>query len=125
MNSEFENQLQSQPMREVPQHWRARILAASQPQPSRWREWFWPCPQAWVGLAAVWIVIFGLNVITGNGLGQAAQATPALSRAALLEFRQQQAVLAELIFPTESPEAEPPKAAAPRRSELRKPFLIV
>jgi hypothetical protein len=125
MNSEFENQLQRQPLREIPLHWRGKILAAAQPQPSRWREWFWPCPQAWATLAAVWIVIFGLNVSMAKDPGQVTQPTPPLSHAALLEFRQQQAMLMTLIVPAEVPEAEPPKPAVPRRSEIRKSCLIV
>jgi hypothetical protein len=125
MNSEFENKLQSQPMREIPPHWRAKILAAAQPKPARWREWFWPCPQAWATLGAVWILIFAVNIGAGKSPSPTAQATPPLSHEALLEFRQQQEILAELIFPMEAPEAEPPKPALPRRSEIRKPFLVV
>jgi len=34
MNADFEKQLQSQPMRELPRDWRAEILAAAAPRPS-------------------------------------------------------------------------------------------
>jgi hypothetical protein len=80
MNSdEFERQLRRQPWREVPAGWRAEILHSAQRAAagttagrreklvpagatSWWRDLWWPCPQAWAGLAAVWIVIGALNL---------------------------------------------------------------
>ena len=88
---EFEKQLQRQPLRPVPDHWRAEILreakasvsadvrsdeahAAAQPihllssaatTQAWWREWLWPSPQAWAGLATVWLAILALNM-TGS-----------------------------------------------------------
>ena len=130
MKKDFEDYLRRQSIRPVPAHWREEILRAARPQPqpavsSWWRQWLWPCPQAWAGLAAVWMVILGINVSMGTSPSEFAQATPAFSHEALLEFRQQQAMLTGLIFPEETPEAEPPKTALPRRSELRQPLLIV
>src|SRR5438105_4053189 len=70
---DFEKQLERQPIRTVPAEWRAGILQAasesSVPQPSTtnsqpvswWRELFWPCPQAWAGLAAAWVVILVIH----------------------------------------------------------------
>lgn len=68
---EFEQQLQSQPLRSAPSEWRAEILeaahAARTAHESRvtrqatsvpsWRNWLWPCPQAWAALAAVWMIL--------------------------------------------------------------------
>lgn len=124
MNSDFEKQLQRQPLREIPPHWRGRILANAQPTTGRWREWFWPCPQAWAALAAAWIVILAVDLGTGDYAAQTAPATPPLSREALIELRQRQETLARLIFPEQALEAEPPKSTVPRRSELRKQFLV-
>jgi hypothetical protein len=86
MNSDdFEQQLQRQPVRAVPAEWRMEILqtadraaaaataGVSRPDPVRgltpaaavkswWREFLWPCPQAWAGLAAAWVIILALNV---------------------------------------------------------------
>jgi len=87
---DFEQNLRRQPFREVPSDWRASILqtaraAGNDPAsatlampgvadsgPSAktnvwslgWREWLWPCPQAWAGLAAIWLFIAGLNLTT-------------------------------------------------------------
>jgi hypothetical protein len=74
--NEFEKQLASQPLKSVPTEWRAQILREVRAQASRdvpttssqplsWlRELFWPCPQAWGALAAVWIVIAAFQSIT-------------------------------------------------------------
>src|SRR5260370_32007011 len=74
----FEKQLQRQPIRPVPGICRADISkpdqAAGCPEPSNtkprspswWRELLWPCPQAWAGLAAVWLVILAVNFLTAE-----------------------------------------------------------
>jgi hypothetical protein len=74
--NEFEKQLANQPLKSVPTEWRAQILneaKAHEPRDSRapegrtpsWlRELFWPCPQAWGALAAVWIVIAVFKSLT-------------------------------------------------------------
>jgi hypothetical protein len=73
---EFEQQLQGQPLRRVPAGWREEILRAAhaarpahasriahhEPATPWWREWLWPCPQAWAALAGVWIIILSLNM---------------------------------------------------------------
>jgi len=84
-----------------------------------WRQWLWPCPQAWAGLAAAWVVILVMNLAMGKDPMRTANATVALSRQELRELRQQQQTLAELIFSGETVEAEPPKEGPPPRSEQR------
>lgn len=125
MNSDFENQLQRQAMREVPSQWRGRILgAAGEPAPSRgWLEWLWPCPQAWGALAVIWALIIGLDLGTAaGGPKEIARVIPPMSGEALREYRQQQEILVQLIFSDESrPDAS--KKNLPGRSEL-KPGLL-
>ncbi len=71
----FEKSLQSQPLRPIPPAWRAEILAAAAETPSQpewkagrieswWRALLWPSPVAWAGVAAVWLLIAGLNYFT-------------------------------------------------------------
>lgn len=69
----FEERLRRQPLRPIPSEWRGEILgaaraaASSSRQPastSWWLEWLWPCPRAWAGLAAAWIVILALQYQT-------------------------------------------------------------
>ena len=71
---DFEKQLQEQPMRQVPGHWRGQILqaakavkdesraAAGARQNGSWiYQLLWPCPQAWGALAAIWVVVLFLS----------------------------------------------------------------
>jgi hypothetical protein len=72
-NDPFEDQLRGQPLRHPPADWRKDILAAaarqvrhdspstSQPSVSWWRTLLWPAPQAWAGLAAVWVAILAFH----------------------------------------------------------------
>jgi hypothetical protein len=64
MNSEFENQLQRRPMREIPPHWRSRIIACAQPAHPWWRAWHHPWPRAWATLGAAWVAIFAFYLTT-------------------------------------------------------------
>jgi|KBSSwiStaDraftv2_1062776.scaffolds.fasta_scaffold382332_3 hypothetical protein len=122
MNSdEFEQELQRRPFRPVPPEWRADILAASrvgarrikaepascaggnadrqtEPAPNvvslgSWSEWFWPCPQAWVGLAAVWMVLIGLRVSTPSTSATLARRTSSERELALAAQRRELARL--------------------------------
>jgi hypothetical protein len=83
---DFEKQLAGTPLRAVPQEWRgeilsavqrnrAGILAASPSAGSWWRQLLWPCPQAWAGLSAVWLVICGLHLVAGAEPRAAVQVT--------------------------------------------------
>lgn len=64
--NDFEQELQRQPFREAPKAWRAEILARSAPSareaaPWTWRDWFWPSPIAWAGLAASWLLLWEID----------------------------------------------------------------
>jgi hypothetical protein len=133
MNADFEQQLQRQPLRELPRDWRAEIVAAarrasgprSSTPASRLTSWFWPCPRAWAGLGAAWLVIAGLNLAAERSPAQKADAVAPCSSEALLELRQQQLMLAKLISPPAAVEAEPPQPAYPRRSEIAGTLIFV
>lgn len=135
MNEEmdqFERRLSRQPLRRVPAEWRAEILAAAREaqavQPAErvtHRSWLstlnsqlstilWPCPKAWAGLAAVWILILAVNFSDrdrSRGLADNSAPPPPEMMA---ELKQQQRMLAELMGTRESNDAERPKSSAPR-----------
>ena len=122
MNSEFENQLQRQPMRELPQHWRGKILAAAQPAPAWWREWFSPWPKAWATLGAAWMVIFFFHLTTPNDPHQAGKSYPPPSFAVL---QQQTLMMAQLLGPIDPDEHRPALPAEPKpRSEKSRKELM-
>ena len=120
---DFESQLRRQPRRPVPAEWRAEILEAAQaanarlsaldsrPSPAPWwREWLWPCPQAWAGLAALWIVIIGLNAeppaTSAAAASPSATPTPEM-KTALAAQRRELARLLDLPIQPASPAAIP------------------
>jgi hypothetical protein len=131
---DFENQLQRQPLRAAPAEWRAEILQASlasvSPRASRlaphalpwWREWLWPSPQAWAGLAAVWLVILGLNATTASRSVEIAKQSPGPSPEVETTLAAQRRELARLLDnfsePTPAPKAGPP---GPRSENVSPP----
>ena len=131
---EFENQLQRQPLREVPTEWRTEILlaaqAASSPRASHptphaspwWREWLWPSPQAWAGLAAVWLVIVAFNVTTSPHSAEMAKQAPKLSPEAETTLAAQRRELARLLDNfTETTPAPKPVPPGPRSENVSPP----
>jgi len=129
---DFEKQLQRQPLRKVPSEWRGEILNAAcvssiplashpAPQASRWwQEWLWPSPQAWAGLAALWIVVLGLNLTAPSDKATAIAFTttviPAVTATNLAEQRRELARLLDNTF--DPPQARKSSTPPGPRSEL-------
>src|SRR5437667_10030091 len=127
--NDFEERLRRQSMRPIPRQWRGEILDAARrascqppilsPQPTAWwREWLWPCPQAWAGLAAAWLVVFLLNWAARDPVHVATASKAAPAPELFLALKEHRRLLAELIgTPTT---LEPGKPLEPRpRSELQ------
>jgi hypothetical protein len=84
-----------------------------------WLELIWPSRRIWTGLAAVWILILVVNFSQrDNSQMMAMKSSPSLEM--ILAFRQQERLLAELIGPNETHDAEPPKIFSPRPSSERR-----
>ena len=149
MNTEdFEKRLQRQPLRQIPGEWREEILSAAReaslpehaPRTThhvpakasllstlhhQLSTLLWPHPTAWAGLAAVWLVILGINLTTRHGSTALAKHSAPVSPQVIMAFQEQERLLAELIGPSEVPVAERPKPAPPRpRSERRRELLV-
>jgi hypothetical protein len=132
MNFDFEESLRRQSLRPIPIEWRAEILraardgrhAAAHRSHPWWREWLWPCPRAWAGLAAAWGIILLLHVTAPEepaGAGQVASA----SRQDFAFLRQETEIIAQLSDSEENRPAPPPQPAAlkPRSSRRVKQFI--
>jgi hypothetical protein len=133
MNPDFEEYLRRQSIRPVPAEWREEILrAAMAPQERRptkpaaapwWREWLWPCPRAWAGLAAAWGIILLLNVTAPDDPSAPARAA-SVSWQDFAFLRQETEMIAHLSDPEEYHSAPPPEPPAlkPRSSRnVKKP----
>src|ERR1041385_8200304 len=128
---EFEQKLQRQPLRKIPAAWRDEILAAARtaavprhPTPATryspwWRDLFWPAPQAWAGMAALWVVIFGLRLATHDAAQLAGSKTsepPELVAA----LRPQKLLFAELAGTSRSGATRAPASAPSRPRSMRR-----
>ena len=105
-------------------------IAAASPRASRltphalpwWHKWLWPSPQAWAGLAALWVAIAVLNVTTGSRSVELAKQTPKPSLDAETTLAAQRRELARLLDnftePVPVPKAGPP---GPRSENVSPP----
>jgi len=85
----------------------------------------WPHPVAWGGLAAVWVVILGMNLTTRDASQAVAKHAPPVSPQIFMAFQEQERLLSELLGPRETPVAERPKPVPSRpRSEGQRALLM-
>src|SRR5258708_8838708 len=122
---EFEQHLQRQPLRSPPEEWRREILEAanaaarartpafSPPGEPWWREWLWPSPRAWGGLAAAWVLILSLNTAKLATPPGVASVSPPPSREMIMALSAQRRELAELL--DDAQEKSPATKPAPPR----------
>ncbi len=142
-DSPLEDRLRHQPLKPVPAGWREDILrqaarAVERRQPalvatvswyqtlrSRLAGLLWPAPRAWGALAAVWVVILGLNFAARDTAPQriARQSVPPSAEVRRL-LRQQEELFVELVgATTKSAAAWPKPAALPPQSRRRDKFF--
>jgi len=83
-----------------------------------WLELIWPCRRIWAGLAAVWVVILGVNASLSDKPRIVANNSPP-SPEVLMALKEQRRVLAELIQTIPVEAVEPPRRGPQPRSERR------
>lgn len=85
-----------------------------------WQELIWPCRRTWAALAAVWLLMLGVNVSLRDP-GQITLAKPSPSGGMMMALQQQERLLAELSEPPKTRAGtSPPKPIAPQpRSDRR------
>jgi len=131
---DLEQKLQRQPLRQIPGEWREEILSAANKVGTARRavrgrlgeaslpNWFssllWPHPAAWAGLAAVWILILAVDFSMRDQAPVTAEKSAPPSPEVIVELKQQQRMLAELIGPRDEHDADRSKSFVPQpRSE--------
>ena len=132
---DFETRLSRQPLRRIPAEWRNEILregwnaavagigdagTASLPM-LNWRmalaNFFWPHPKAWAGLAAVWILIFAVDLSVRDKSPVVAEKAAPPSQELVAELKDQRRWQAELIGSSQASEAVMPRYLPQPRSE--------
>ncbi|MGO8839172.1 MAG: hypothetical protein ACLQAH_15820 [Limisphaerales bacterium] len=148
---DFEHKLQRQPLRQVPAGWREEILAAadvnrrqvinreevgrgftSAATRSTWLSTvnaqlsaiLWPHPKAWAGLAAVWVLIFAVNFSIRDKSPVMAGKSAPTSPEVMVELRQQQRMLVELIGLRDTRAADRAKPLVPQPRSERAEILM-
>jgi hypothetical protein len=122
MNFDFEEYLRRQSIRPVPAQWRGEILRAARAQPVAspwWREWLWPSPRAWAGLAAAWGVILLLTVTAPDERAAGGRGATS-ARQAFAMLQEETEIIAQLSVSEESRPAPPPQPAAPQPRSSRR-----
>ena len=77
-------------------------------------ELVWPCRRTWAALAAVWIALFIFNVSQRDKSELAARKLPPPSPEAIMAWRQQERLLAELIGSSGTGDTERRKIFLPK-----------
>jgi hypothetical protein len=90
-----------------------------------WRELIFPCHRTWTALAAVWVLIFIFNISQRDKSELAARKLPPPSPEAIMAWRQQERLLAELIGPSTPGDAERRKIFLPKPRTENAEFLAV
>jgi hypothetical protein len=88
-----------------------------------WRELIFPCRRTWAALAAVWMALFIFNVSQRDKSELAARKLPPPSPEAIMAWRQQEKLLAELIGPSGTSDAERRKIVLPKPRTENAEFL--
>ena len=135
---QFERRLSELPLRRIPAEWRQEILVAADVNRRSNREFtfaatimlwlrriLWPSPVAWAGLAAIWILILAVDFSVDDKTPVIAEKTAPPSPAVIAQLQQQQRLLAELMGPRESSDADRSKLLAPRPRSERMEFQMV
>jgi hypothetical protein len=134
----LEQRLRDLPVRSVPGAWREDILrAAHQAAHPReesakarlapgWRVWFWPCPEAWAGLAAAWCVILLLHLGSGQTENEHTRyaARPPMPASLWLALDKEHRLLADLNLARSTPSRPPPIVPRPRSDRRAEMFAV-
>jgi hypothetical protein len=120
-----------QPDQMLRARWRKAVLTAKTREPVRqfsfrlalrtaWHELIRPCRHAWAGLAALWLMMAGINAAMSGGQRNVQSAHSSAPTMAFQVFEEQRQVLAELIPPILGEPIEPPRRSHPQPRSERK-----
>jgi len=134
---DFENSLRAPAFRPIPADWREEILKNAkdnQPHEERlqpsivwWRQLLWPCPKAWGGLAAIWVLLLICHWSTSEKQTVSVAQTPPPTQndipiVTVMAFQSRSWNV--LFDPSYAPPVAPKKPFVPRPRSERKTNLI-
>ena len=90
-----------------------------------WREVIWPCRRVWTGMAALWVVLWGINLRLADTPKTDARARSACAPGMFEALEEQRRLLAELIAPADNQPAEPPRPNPQPRSDRHSETLMM
>jgi len=138
---DFEQKLQRQALRQIPAEWREEILKSAndagtvrrvvrgRPRETSLPNWLstslWPHPKAWAGLAAVWVLILAVDFSNRDRSPVRAEKSTPPSPEVIVELKQQQRLLAELIGSRDARDADRSKQSIPRPRSEHAEILMV
>jgi hypothetical protein len=124
------SRLEPQPAMQT--RWRQAVLAAKNPEPVKkfsfqlafvtsWRELIRPCRHAWAAMAALWLVMLGINAAVSHTPGNALSTRSSPPPTTFQVFEEERSVLAELMpppvgQPIESPRRDPARPRSEKRT---------
>jgi anti-sigma factor RsiW len=121
---------QVQPDQMLQSRWRKAVLTAKHPESVRqfsfrlalrtsWRELIRPCRHAWAAMAALWLLMLGINAAMSGAHPNFPGTHSSSTSTAFPAFEEQRRVLAELIPPILGEPIEPPRRAHPQPRSQR------
>jgi hypothetical protein len=127
---ELETRLGNVPRAPIPAGWRKELLSVGESHNSSlqrspwWKQWLWPHPAAWAGLAAVWVVILAVEFAAHS---EPADVSAGLVRPApemLQAFQDRTRLMAELSDDSLPTPPWHPAAERPRSSRRGKEIVV-
>lgn len=79
-----------------------------------WQETFWPWRRAWLGMAAIWLVILGVSLASGESPRLVSKPPPRPDPGVEAVLRGQKQLLVQLLGPGASPLVTHLRASGPR-----------
>jgi anti-sigma factor RsiW len=89
-----------------------------------WGELIWPSRYAWSGMAAIWVLMLAINAHLSDPQAGGVGARASSSQEMMQAWLEQNRVLAELVQPSFTVPAPPPKLPRPR-SQAERSWIIL
>lgn len=137
MNDEFDKRLSQIELNEPPPNLRAEVLQSiptasgaterATPNIPWWKEFFWPCPQAWLGMASLWAIMIAIHFGTDPTEKKMARESDGIYPTTTIALLRRHELITDELLSQEIPEHKPkrkkkPAVDRPRSSRSNRTF---